>query len=112
MNVAQGSWSPQGVYLAVDTSTRVGSVCVAVGTAVGARGILDKPAAHGSELVPKIREVLERAGVELAELSGIIVDPVRLIHRCASSGGDGERVVPRSRDPALAVSSLEAGAAS
>ena len=113
MNVAQGSWSPQGVYLAVDTSTRVGSVCVAVGTAVGARGILDKPAAHGSELVPKIREVLERAGVELAELSGIIV---------GSGPGSftGVRVAAATAKglcraleiPLWAVSSLEAGAAS
>ena len=113
MNASKGSWSSRGVYLALDTSTRIGSVCVAVGTAVQARGILDKPAAHGSELVPKIREVLQRGGMELAELSGIIV---------GSGPGSftGVRVAAATAKglcraleiPLWAVSSLEAGAAS
>lgn len=107
------SWSSQGVYLALDTSTRVGSVCVAVGTAVQACAILDKPAAHASELVPTIREVLDRAGVDVSEVTGIVV---------GSGPGSftGVRVAAATAKglcraleiPLWAVSSLEAGAAS
>lgn len=107
------SWSSDGVYLALDTSTRVGSVCVAVGTAVQACEILDKPGAHASELVPTIREVLDRAGVDVSEVTGIVV---------GSGPGSftGVRVAAATAKglcraleiPLWAVSSLEAGAAS
>jgi len=112
-NAPEAGWSSHGVYLALDTSTRVGSVCVAVGTAVQACAILDKPAAHASDLVPTIREVLDRAGLEVSEVTGIVV---------GSGPGSftGVRVAAATAKglcraleiPLWAVSSLEAGAAS
>ncbi|MEE2669440.1 MAG: tRNA (adenosine(37)-N6)-threonylcarbamoyltransferase complex dimerization subunit type 1 TsaB [Gemmatimonadota bacterium] len=113
MKTAGNCWSPQGVYLALDTSTRIGSVCLAVGTSVQDRGVLDKPAAHGSDLLPMIREILKRAGMEPSDLAGIIV---------GSGPGSftGVRVAAATAKgmcrslgiPLWAVSSLEAGAVS
>jgi len=113
MKTTQDRWSPQGVYLALDTSTRVGSVCLAVGAAVQARGILDKPAAHGSDLLPMIREILKRAGVELAELSGIIVGSGPGSFTGVRVAAATSKGLCRALEiPLWAVSSLEAGAVS
>jgi tRNA threonylcarbamoyladenosine biosynthesis protein TsaB len=61
------------VILAFDTSGPIGSVAVSHEGEVLARGILNRQAGHASGLVPMIDEVLEDAGVDLAEVTGLAV---------------------------------------
>lgn len=68
-----GVWSATGHYLAMDTSTPVGSVAVAVGGDVVARRFLRAPGAHAASLIPEIEGVLADASVRLQELDGIVV---------------------------------------
>ncbi len=57
----------------MDTSTARGSVAVGQpGTALG-RVFLDSHGGRGSELLPAVRDALSSAGVQLHELSGILV---------------------------------------
>ena len=105
-------WSSEGLYLAFDTSTPLGSVAVAAGADVLGRRELRRPAGHSSGLIPRIHEALEEGGVEPAELSGIVV---------GSGPGSftGTRVAAATAKglahaleiPLWAFSSLEAGAA-
>lgn len=62
-----------GVRLALDTSTPVGSVAVAEGARVVARALLTKQARHASALLPAVDEALGAAGIEPADLEGIVV---------------------------------------
>ena len=66
-------FSQAGMYLAFDTSSPLGSVAVSRGTDVRARVLLERRAEHASRLVPAIDTVLEEAGVDRMELSGVVV---------------------------------------
>lgn len=100
------------MILALDTSTRLGSV--AVGTEegdVGARRFLPRQRAHAEELVPGIVEVLDRAGTDRRALTGVIVGagPGSFTGvRVAAATAKG--LVRALGIPLWAVSSLEAGA--
>lgn len=67
--------NPRGAapILAFDTSTGIGSVAVARDGAVVERAYLLRSREQASHLVPRIREVLERAGVAPRELGGVLV---------------------------------------
>ena len=105
-------WSADGMYLALDTSTALGSVCVGVGSRVVARGVIDGQGSHSSDLIPTIGAVLQEASADLSELAGLVVG--------AGPGSfTGVRVAAATAKglahaldiPLWAVSSLEAGAA-
>ena len=106
------SWSAEGMYLALDTSTPVGSVCVGVGSRVVARRVIHGQGSHSSDLIPTIDGVLQEAEADLSELAGLVVG--------AGPGSfTGVRVAAATAKglahaldiPLWAVSSLEAGAA-
>ena len=61
------------ILLAMDTSTALGTVAVACGREVLARAELGEQRTHASGLVPAIAEVLDEAGVDREELSGVVV---------------------------------------
>ncbi len=112
MSDAVSPRSTQGFYLAFDTSTPLGSVAVGAGTDVLARSALRRQGAHSSDLIPKIQETLEGGGVDLGELSGLVVGSgpgsftgVRVAAATAKGLAQALDV------PLWAVSSLEAGAA-
>ena len=113
MNEVARVWSAEGMYLALDTSTPVGSVCVGVGSRVVARGVIHGQGSHSAELIPTIDRVLQEAGADLSELAGLVLG--------AGPGSfTGVRVAAATAKglahaldiPLWAVSSLEAGAAS
>ena len=113
MNEVARVWSAEGMYLALDTSTSVGSVCVGVGSRVVARGVIHGQGSHSAELIPTIDRVLQEAGADLSELAGLVLG--------AGPGSfTGVRVAAATAKglahaldiPLWAVSSLEAGAAS
>jgi tRNA threonylcarbamoyladenosine biosynthesis protein TsaB len=62
-----------GFYVAFDTSGSVGSVAVGSGGEVLARVGLQQRGEHAARLVPAIEEVLEQAGVDRDEVSGVVV---------------------------------------
>ena len=62
-----------GFHLAVDTSGPVGHVAVSSGADVLARLRLEEQGRHAGRLIPAIGEVLEAAGIDLEELSSIVV---------------------------------------
>ena len=105
-------WSTDGLYLALDTSTPLGSVCLGMGARVLARRVIRGQGSHSSDLIPTIDRVLGAAGANLSELAGLVV-----------GGGPGSftgvRVAAATAKglahaldlPLWAVSSLEAGAA-
>ncbi len=66
-------FSRVGMYLAFDTSSPAGSVAVGQGSEVLARVLLERRAEHAARLVPAIDTVLEEAGVDRTELSGVVV---------------------------------------
>ncbi len=105
-------WSTEGMYLALDTSTPLGSVCLAEGSRVLAERVMHVQGSHSSDLIPTIDAVLEEAGAVLSELAGLVVG--------AGPGSfTGVRVAAATAKglahaldiPLWAVSSLEAGAA-
>ena len=104
--------SVEGFILAFDTSTPLGSVAIGVGTEVLARTELRRQGAHSSDLIPKIHETLEEGGVDVGELTGVVVGsgPGSFTGvRVAASTAKG---LAQALDlPLWAVSSLEAGAA-
>ena len=67
------AFDPEGFYVGFDTSGFTGSVAVAHGGDVLARATLGDRGDHASRLVPAICEVLEDAGVDREELSGVVV---------------------------------------
>ncbi len=110
--VACATWPKDGMYLALDTSTPVGSVCLAEGSRVLAEGVIRGQSSHSSDLIPTIDAVLQEAGAALSELTGLVVG--------AGPGSfTGVRVAAATAKglahaldiPLWAVSSLEAGAA-
>lgn len=112
MSPSGAVWSPEGLYVAFDTSTSFGSVAVAAGAEVLSRRELRRPAGHSSGLIPSIHEVLEEGGVAPAELSGIVVGAgpgsftgVRVAAATAKGLAHALEI------PLWAFSSLEAGAA-
>ena len=109
---ATRSWSAEGTYLAFDTSTPLGSVCVGVGPRVVAGRALRGQGSHSSDLIPTIDAVLQEAGADLSDLTGLVVG--------AGPGSfTGVRVAAATAKglahaldiPLWAISSLEAGAA-
>jgi tRNA threonylcarbamoyl adenosine modification protein YeaZ len=106
------AWSVEGSYLALDTSSSHGSVCVGVGSRVVAGRAILGQGSHSSDLIPTVGDVLQEAGVDLSELDGLVVG--------AGPGSfTGVRVAAATAKglahalgvPLWAVSSLEAGAA-
>lgn len=73
MRGADRRWSPDGVYLALETSGAVGSVAVARGAEVLARAFLPKAGEQSSGMLPAIASVLSEAAVRRNALSGILV---------------------------------------
>lgn len=61
------------VLLAFDTSIAVGSVAVGRGSKLLASATLDDRREHASRLVPAIDKALERAGMRVADVDGIVV---------------------------------------
>ncbi len=109
---AARAWSDEGMYLALDTSTTLGSVCVGIGGRVHARRVIHCHGSHTSELNTTKAGVLQEAGADLSELAGLVVG--------AGPGSfTGVRVAAATAKglahaldiPLWAVSSLEAGAA-
>ena len=105
-------WSDEGMYLGLDTSTSLGSVCVGVGSRVVAHAVIRGQGSHSSDLIPTIGGVLLEAGAELSELAGLVVGSgpgsftgVRVAAATAKGLAHALEV------PLWAVSSLEAGAA-
>ncbi len=112
MKVAARVWSAEGMYLGLDTSTPLGSVCVGVGSRVVTSAVIRGQGSHSSDLIPTIGGVLLEAGADLSELAGLVVG--------AGPGSfTGVRVAAATAKglahaldvPLWAVSSLEAGAA-
>jgi len=98
-------------YVAFDTAGDVGSVAVSHGADVLARSVLPDRGRHAGGLVPAIADTLEEAGVDAAELGGVIVGEgpgsftgVRVAAATAKGLSAGWSV------PLWAVSSLAAGA--
>ncbi len=109
---AARAWSAEGIYLALDTSTFLGSVCLAEGSRVIAEMVIRGQGSHSADLIPTIEGVLQEAGADLSELAGLVVG--------AGPGSfTGVRVAAATAKglahaldiPLWAVSSLEAGAA-
>jgi tRNA threonylcarbamoyladenosine biosynthesis protein TsaB len=61
------------IVLAFDTAGPLGSVAVASGADVLARGVMVRQAGHAAGLIPMIEETLKDAGVGREEVSGIVV---------------------------------------
>ncbi len=102
----------EGFLLAFDTSTPMGSVALGAGTDVLARTELRRQGAHSSDLIPKIHETLEEGGVDMEELTGLVVGsgPGSFTGvRVAAATAKG--LVRALELPLWPVSSLEAGAA-
>jgi len=59
--------------LAIDTSTRVGSIAVVEGTSLKAQQILNISATHNQRLLPGIERLLSDAGWSLDDLDGFAV---------------------------------------
>ena len=66
-------FDPESFYLGFDTSGSTGSVAVAQGADVLARATLGESREHASTLVPAIAGVLEEAGIDRGEVSGVVV---------------------------------------
>lgn len=63
----------EGPFLAIEVSSRVGSVALGGDGAIMASAVLTDASAHASSLVSAIARVLGEAGVERHELHGILV---------------------------------------
>ncbi len=63
----------EGLCLALETSGPVGSVAVTRGAEALATRTMERRAAHASQLVPAIAEVLEEAGAQPPDLDAIVV---------------------------------------
>ena len=105
------SFAPDALYLALETSGPLGSVSVATGAHVLARAFLDCQVRYAADLVPRIGEALDEAGVGRGELDGVVVGggPGSFTGvRVAAATGKG---IAHALDlPMWAFSSLEAGA--
>ncbi len=63
----------EGVLLAFDTSGPTGSVAVSRGGEELATAKMTEQGAHSRELLPAIRQTLDRAGVRLDDVTGVVV---------------------------------------
>ena len=63
----------EGAFLAIEVSSRVGSVALGGGGSIIASAVLTDASAHASSLVPAITRVLADAGMERQDLLGILV---------------------------------------
>lgn len=104
-------FSEGAYYLALDTSGPVGHLAVARGEDVLARARLERQGKHAARMITAVDELLEEAGVDLTELSGIVVGEgpgsftgVRVAAATAKGLARGLDV------PLWGLSSLEAGA--
>ena len=66
-------WSPEGVYLALDTSGPLGSVAIARGPRVLGRAYLPERTEQAASLVPALRSVLDQAGLRPDAIDGVVV---------------------------------------
>ena len=82
------AWSVEGSYLALDTSSSHGSVCVGVGSRVVAGRAILGQGSHSSDLIPTVGDVLQEAGVDLSELDGLVVGAGQVFFY-APAGGEG-----------------------
>lgn len=101
------------LLLAFDTATPVGSVALARGREVLARGLLLRRGEHASQLLPRIAEVLDEAGLEAGDLEGLVVGrgPGSFTGvRIAAATARG--LAASLRIPLWTIGSLAAGAAS
>ena len=79
LQIAERNWgmnervTSDGLLLAFDTSSAVGSVAVGRKGIVLAHTELEQPKKHASALIPAIRSVLLEAGIDKSELDGIVV---------------------------------------
>jgi tRNA threonylcarbamoyladenosine biosynthesis protein TsaB len=104
--------SPSGpLYLALETSGRLGSVAVGAPGQVRAESRLEIPGNHASELIPHVEATLKQAGAGREDLAGIIVGSgpgsftgVRIAAATAKGLAHALGI------PLWAFSSLEAGA--
>jgi len=63
----------EGPFLAIEVSSRVGSVAVGGGGSIFASAVLTDASAHASSLVPAIARILSEAGIGRGDLLGILV---------------------------------------
>lgn len=103
----------EGMVLALDTSTRLGSVAVAKDGEVLGRARLRQQGAHASHIVLQVGEAMDEAGVDRAEIEAVIVGAgpgsftgVRV------AGATAKGLAHAWGCPLWAFSSLAAGAAS
>jgi tRNA threonylcarbamoyladenosine biosynthesis protein TsaB len=67
------SWSPEGIYLALETSGAIGSVALARGRRVIARGFLPRSQEQARRILPAVDQVLGESGLAPSSLSGVVV---------------------------------------
>jgi tRNA threonylcarbamoyl adenosine modification protein YeaZ len=73
MSAGSPGWTPDGVYLALETSGPVGSVALARGEAVLSRAFIDRAGEQSSRMLPALGAVLSDAGVPRDALAGVVV---------------------------------------
>jgi len=104
-------WREDGLYLALDTSGPTGFVAVGRGGEVLGRARMERKGQHAARIVGSVRRVLQDAGVDVSELSGVVVGegPGSFTGvRVAAATAKG--VAHALGVPLWAVSSLAAGA--
>lgn len=99
------------IRLAFDTSGPTGSVAIAHGGEVLARTSLERQGRHAAELIPAIERVLEDAGVDRDEISGVIVgEGPGSFTGVRVAGATAKGLVAALGVPLWAISSLAAAA--
>jgi len=68
-----GVWSPDGVYLGLDTSGAVGSIALSQGGRILARGLLPDAREQASRILPAIESALREADLPRRGLSGVVL---------------------------------------
>jgi len=68
-----GVWSPDGVYLGLDTSGAVGSIALSQAGRILARGLLPDPREQASRMLPAIESALREADLPRKGLSGVVL---------------------------------------
>ena len=112
LTAAARAWSAEGMYLALDTSTFLGSVCLGEGSRVIAERVIRGQGSHSAALIPTIDEVLREAGADLSELTGLVVGAGPGSFTGVRVAAATVKGLAHALDiPVWAVSSLEAGAA-
>lgn len=65
--------APRGAVVGIETSSRLGSVALAVGGSVVGRRLIPEPSRHSVGLIPAIEEVLAEQGLGPVDLVGVAV---------------------------------------